>query len=371
MLHRVRCTTHHLGAALLLTACAASLEDQLWRTTQQADTIAAYQEFVEHYPSGLSADEARQRLEALYEAVSSLDTVRIEIDEAYMYGHADLEITNIHLPYTEAAARLLRYAGLTITNDSLAAAAGVLHVTMQGRALSQSYAPANERSLAAGSVTRQYAGANLRGALRLQTPAGTLYENTFVGLASPPDRIGTANFPRPRDAPFEIAFDNVFAAEVAHMMGHLFGAAPLVAIVEEDTSLALRGAAALALGDLGDPEVVPVLLQALAATANFDLKRATVIALGQIGDARAVAPVLDVLQNAFDVSLRESAAEALGRLGDAAAVEPLIEVLRRDAEPVRRQAAKSLRALTDARLGTDAEAWAAWWEQARKASTPH
>ena len=78
-------------------------------------------------------------------------------------------------------------------------------------------------------------------------------------------------------------------------------------------------------------------------------------------------PVIAVSQTAFDVGLRQSAAEALGRLGDPVAVEPLIEVLRRDAEPVRREAAKSLRALTDAGLGTDAEAWAAWWEQQRGA----
>ena len=237
----------------------------------------------------------------------------------------------------------------------------MLRLHLQGRAVSQPYAPVNERNLTRGAVTRRYAGAGLRGSVSLTAAGERLYDQSFDGLYRPPERIDSADFPRPENAPFEAAFHDIAAPELAVMIGRLFGPGPLVGTAMAG-ALPLRVAAIEALGGLGDSTSVQPLRTMLGETANFQLRGALVTALGRIGDARATADLMEVLRSAFDPALRASAAEALGRTGGETAVPLLIEVLRRDAPAVRRQAANALGALTGQGWGTDADAWSRWWE---------
>ena len=367
----IRTPTYNLPwyvlALAALAACAVSLEGQLWQAARKTDTIQSYEEFLERFPDGIPSDQARKRLQQLYDALHAVDAVHLEVEQVYMYGSADREIEDYDLPIGETLAVLLRHAGLTVVTDSLKATNGVMRVRVEGRAMSQPYAPANERNLAtSGAVTRQYAGASLRGSMTLTTAEGTLYEQAFAGIEAPPERMGSADFPRPEDAPFEAAFRKALAPELALMMGRLYGPRLLIGVLEEQ-DLTLQKVAVEALGERGDTTAVAALLTALEATANFDLTRKIVAALGNTGDRRATDTLIDVMHTAFDPALRESATRALGQIGDIDAVPRLIEVLGSDARSVRRQAAVALNAITGQSFGTDAEAWQRWWQQSQGA----
>ena len=355
--------------ALVAIACAPSLESQLWKATRKTGTIPAYEAFLERYPGGPRSGAARERLQALYEALGRVESVHVEIRQSYVHGRADREIEGLVLPVAQTAAALLRPAGPRIARDGAAAADGVLGLRLEGRAVSQPYAPVNERNQASSAVTRRYAGAVLRGAVSLSTAGERLYDQSFDGRYSPPERIDSADFPRPGDAPFEAAFDAIVAPELAVMVGRLYGPGPLVETAMGG-SFPLRVAAIEALGILGDSTAVQPLRTMLDETANFRLQGALVTALGRIGDRRAAVDLMQVLRSAFDPALRASAAEALGRIGGETAVPLLIEVLRRDTPAVRRQAADALGSLTGESWGTDADAWRRWWESRGSTAEP-
>ena len=339
----------------------------MWKATRKTATIPAYEAFLERYPGGPRSESARERLQSLYEALRRVESVHIEISQTYVHGRAGREIDGLALPVAQTAAALLRQAGLRIAPDGAGAADGVLRLRLEGRAVSQPYAPVNERNLARSAVTRRYAGAGLRGSVLLATAGEKLYDEAFDGMYSPPERIDSADFPRPENAPFDAAFRAIVAPELAVMIGRLYGPGPLVDTAMDGAS-PLRVAAIEALGGLGDSTTVQPLRTMLGETANFQLRGALVTALGRIGDARATADLMEVLRSAFDPALRASSAEALGRIGGETAVPLLIEVLRRDAPPVRRRAANALGSLTGQSWGTDADAWSRWWES--RESTP-
>ena len=353
--------------ALVVIACAPTLESQLWKANRKTDTIPAYESFLESYPGGPRSEGARERLRALYEALRRVESVHLEIRQSYVHGRAGREIDGLALPVAQTAAALLRQAGLRIAPDGAGAADGMLRLRLEGRAVSRPYAPVNERNLPLSAVTRRYAGAVLRGSILLSTGGERLYDQSFDGMYSPPERIDSEDFPRPENAPFEAAFHTIVAPELAVMIGRLYGPGPLVDTAMEG-SLPLRVAAIEALGGVGDSTSVQPLRTMLGGTANFQLQQALVTALGRIGDARAAVDLVEVLRSAFDPALRAGAAEALGRIGGETAVPLLIEVLRRDAPPVRRQAANALGSLTGQSWGTDADAWSRWWES--RGSTP-
>jgi len=108
----------------------------------------------------------------------------------------------------------------------------------------------------------------------------------------------------------------------------------------------VRGAAATALGQLGDPRAVNPLIRALN-DSDGGVRGATATALGQIGDTHAVNPLITVIQN-DEWSVREAAVAALGNIG-AHAVGPLIAALHDQDEYVRRAAAEALGQIGDPR----------------------
>ena len=75
--------------------------------------------------------------------------------------------------------------------------------------------------------------------------------------------------------------------------------------------------AAVALGLLGDKEVVPILAKMLTRADSLASQAAIAAALGFIGDARSIDPLVEMLENdALTATARGFAAAALGIVGD-------------------------------------------------------
>lgn len=72
-------------AAIVLVALASGCERQeaAWQEAREADTIAAYQEYVEAYGDSPQADEAEQRIRALRAADLWIETRQADTVEAY------------------------------------------------------------------------------------------------------------------------------------------------------------------------------------------------------------------------------------------------------------------------------------------------
>lgn len=119
---------------------------------------------------------------------------------------------------------------------------------------------------------------------------------------------------------------------------------PLVIVLARDKSAAVRGAAAVALGQIGDAAAAPQLAQSLNARIRGTgfisritrsrtdedefVRRSAAVALGQIGSREAVPALISALSNerAGD-DVRREAARALGLIGDPSAVAALRAVL--------------------------------------------
>ena len=337
----------------------------MWQTAQRMDTISAYVQFLARFPSGEMAQRAQDRLQTLRAVLLELKIVRLVVDEKYVAGPADEQIDGLHLPFATAVAELLMGAHVEIVLAPDAPADGELHVRVEGSALRKTYVPADERALATrGTLTLQYAGADLHGSIALRGPDDLLYEHAFAGRSTPPDQLGSERYPRPGDAPFAELFETTFLPVAARMVGDLYGARSLLPVLG-DGMPANQRAAATALSLLADSTATPALIEALSTTANFELKGAILIALGRIGDDRATPVLTQALLKAFDISLREHAAEALGLIRAEAAIDALIESLAHDAPSVRLQVVRSLRRITGESFGDDADAWRSWRAQSQ------
>jgi hypothetical protein len=95
----------------------------------------------------------------------------------------------------------------------------------------------------------------------------------------------------------------------------------------------------LALGEIGDPSAVEVLITTLQSKG--DASQAAALALGYIGDARAIEPLIEALGYPKKW-IRGCAAEALGKIGDIKAIEPLIALQSDEEEWVQDQAYAAL-----------------------------
>ena len=99
------------------------------------------------------------------------------------------------------------------------------------------------------------------------------------------------------------------------------------------------------LGEIGDPDAVPALIEALGDPTICWLAAES---LGKIGDARAVGPLISVL-GSDEKWLRRNAAEALGKLHASSAIEPIIKLLSDKKHDVREISAKALGQIGDER----------------------
>ena len=120
---------------------------------------------------------------------------------------------------------------------------------------------------------------------------------------------------------------------------------PLIDILIRD-SQTMQGAAAEALGWIGDARAVSPLLLFLSEGEPSDaLRELAAEALGRIGDVRAVSPLIAALEDSNEW-VRRAAAEALGNLGDRSAIEPLSTLLQDEIVMVQDAAFDALKKLS-------------------------
>jgi HEAT repeat protein len=142
-------------------------------------------------------------------------------------------------------------------------------------------------------------------------------------------------------------------------------AALIIPLLGDRKSEFVRREAAYALGETRSPVAIEPLLTALARDKEAGVRGAAAVALGQIGDARAVTALSAALDRRVPGSgllkritrgtteenefVRRAVAEALGRIGNRAAVPALIAALtnERAGDDVRREAARALGLIGD------------------------
>ena len=128
----------------------------------------------------------------------------------------------------------------------------------------------------------------------------------------------------------------------------------------EDEHLAVRVAAAEALGHMGGSATVQPLIHAMHDTTDVAVRVASVYALGMIGDQRAVDPLISLLGDTNEhPQARGMAAEKLGEFGDGRVIDPLRAALQDPSAEVRFWAAFALGELGDPRALGDLEHLAA------------
>ena len=124
------------------------------------------------------------------------------------------------------------------------------------------------------------------------------------------------------------------------------GVEPLSELVRTDRSPEVRGAAVVALGQIGDPSAVPALKSALGDPEN---RWRAIRSLGLLRDHSSVPWFIGYLRSTTRMT-REFAADALGNIGDRSATPALIEALDDPKAGVREAAAVALATLGDPRV---------------------
>jgi len=162
--------------------------------------------------------------------------------------------------------------------------------------------------------------------------------------------------------------DEFVRREVAYALGtthSTVGIVSLSAALESDKKPAVRGAAAVALGQIGDASAVGALMGALSRrlpAAGFlnrirrrkveedeFVQRAAVVSLGQIGSRDATPTLIALLSNERSPNdVRREAAYALGLIGDPSSVPALRAVLTAQDPHLSRIAFEALRKLDPA-----------------------
>lgn len=115
------------------------------------------------------------------------------------------------------------------------------------------------------------------------------------------------------------------------------------------TSVKVRCAAASALGNLGDPSVIPALMASLR-DKEYTVVRQSGRALTKLGRS-AVGPLIQMLEYESGQG-QNAAAEALGVIGDPQAIEPLIAALKSEDSFLQIAAAKALSNFDDPRVAS-------------------
>lgn len=163
--------------------------------------------------------------------------------------------------------------------------------------------------------------------------------------------------------------DEFVRRETAYALGETRSRAAveaLATVLARDKEAGVRGAAAVALGQIGDERAVPVLTEAIGrriARAGFFnritfrrteenefVRRASAVALGQLKSRAAVPALINVLANerAGD-DVRREAARALGLIGDASAIPTLRAALATRDPYLSEIAAEAIRRLESAK----------------------
>jgi HEAT repeat protein len=160
--------------------------------------------------------------------------------------------------------------------------------------------------------------------------------------------------------------------ETAYALGETRSRTSVVALataLARDKEAGVRGAAAVALGQIGDASAVPILTEAIGrriarsgflnritfrrTEENEFVRRSAAVALGQIRSREAVPALMSALANerAGD-DVRREAARALGLIGDPSAIPTLQRALLTASDPYLTEiASEALRKLEPAKVG--------------------
>jgi HEAT repeat protein len=110
----------------------------------------------------------------------------------------------------------------------------------------------------------------------------------------------------------------------------------------------VRLVAAKALGRIGDPRAVPLLVDLLARDPESRVRGEAAFSLGQLGGPQALVRLIEAMADS-DPNIRNWAAIALGDIGDPAAVDPLLKAMTDADRDVRAAAAGALGDISDPR----------------------
>ena len=226
-------------------------------------------------------------------------------------------VSNVKLPYSETAERMLEDYGFLVITDPEEEYDAVLKIDASGTPLTGRYL--------GGS---QYSGAKVQGEITLEICQSAIYYQAFRGEFSPPDVI-LRKYRSPEKAPFDKAFLESDYILSLHVISYFLGVERSISMIAK--TLKSRRAfqrcrAAEILGELKETQGVRSLIKALD-DRNPNVRNHVVKALGKIGDDSAVMPLIERLEDK-NPDVCQGAVWALGEIGDPIAVFPLINALK-------------------------------------------
>ena len=118
--------------------------------------------------------------------------------------------------------------------------------------------------------------------------------------------------------------------EALGMIGNDEALKVLITYIKKNSDSLLESTIISALGRIGDPRSVDLIIPKLNSGSNYN-KKTAIAALADIGDPRAVKPIIQMLKDSTGF-VREEAANALGKIGDPQAIDPLIDLLNEEKE---------------------------------------
>ena len=268
-------------------------------------------------------------------SLRSASTVRIIVKQELAYRSPDqypaVPIQNFELPFGKMASDLFNAAGVRSVGPEATEFDATLTIMAEGMALGITYDLAYTKPWCLIGENL-FTGASLRGEITVEVPRMPIYSRSFIARRYPPLCAQlNLGFQSPRNAPFfDVSeWSGSFLPRLMEMIGNIYGASPLITVLEMGNG-SMRRAAAQRLGDLGDPAAVEVLV-------------------GSLGDR--------------DRLIRRHAIWALGKIGDRRAVIALIKKIRDSDPDVRWFTQWALQKITRQDFGNDQDAWSRWWSE--------
>lgn len=263
------------------------------------------------------------------EGVDLADVIQIDIQQEYA---GDV----IKIVSSDEVKGWLRYVTISESDLPERKDFGTLTLTITGVPLSANY-----------GGTTLYTGAEVKGSMKFETSTGKHYFHEFKTREDPPSMTFRSSATSAQDAPFDPIALFAVHAEMARMVGEVYGGKPLVSALKFGNTDLMRGAAATALGFLEDPDAVVALIHMLTEWGGVSKtinRIAAAEALGRIGDERAIGPLIDRVGEK-KVSLKPGYFESRG------VQHPFVSSA----------AAWALRVITGCNFGRDEERWRKWW----------
>lgn len=246
--------------------------------------------------------------------LAAAKSVRLVVEQTFRFRPRDRygfePIQDHRLPFARVARTLLEGAGIRVVGAGATEFDATLTINATGRAIGRHYAIDGADFL--------FAGAEIKGVIVFETAGSAAWRTPFFGRQQPPLKLRlNLGYDRPDNAPFidVFALPGSFVARIAQVIGAVYGAAPLIAVLDTGNAV-LRASAVRALGDLGDGVAEATVIDALVATLDDtdpELRRQAAWSLGRLGDTRADGPLRERLRDT-DADVRWFAAWALARI---------------------------------------------------------